>query len=177
MASLRNSSALLARFFVAFLGATLLMTQPAWSEKLPAPAGSVILTVDGEIANTTDGAQAYFDREMLQALGTRERETSNPFVKGVHRYEGVLLSDLLDHVGSSGTVLVATALDDYTVDIPIADARNYPILIAMRMDGKVMRIRGKGPLWIIYPVDQYDDLRAESFSNRSIWQLKHLTVK
>ena len=159
------------------LTALALVPSSSHAEKLAAPEGRVILTVDGAIGRTTDGAQALFDRKLIMAIGRRELKTSNPFVKGVHRFEGVLLSELLDHVGAKGTTLSAVALDGYTVNIPIEDARKYPVLIATHRDGKVMRVRDKGPLWVIYPVDQYAELKVEAFSNRSIWQLKHLTVK
>lgn len=87
------------------------------------------------------------------------------------------MSALLDLVGAEGETVQARALDGYNVDIPMADLRNYPVILAMKMDGKVMRVRSKGPLWIIYPVDQYEELQAESFSGRSIWQLTTLSVK
>ncbi|MBF0248385.1 MAG: hypothetical protein HQL36_10005, partial [Alphaproteobacteria bacterium] len=82
-----------------------------------------------------------------------------------------------DAVGVEGETLVARALDGYNVDVPVEDVRKYPVILAMKQDGKVLRVRSKGPLWIIYPVDQHEELRAESFSGRSIWQLTTLTVK
>lgn len=145
--------------------------------ELPAPQGSVLLSVDGKIANTTDGSTAKFDRAQLEAFGLHKLTTSNPFIEGVHDFEGVRLADVLNAVQPQGTALIAHALDGYNVDIPLEDASKYNVLLAMKMDGKVMRVRSKGPLWIIYPVDQHDELKAEHFSSRSIWQLTTLTVK
>jgi hypothetical protein len=144
---------------------------------LPAPKGDVLLTIDGAISMVTEGSQAWLDRAALEDLGLTELKTSNPFTDGVHLYEGVLLAEVLDLVGASGTTLTARALDGYTVDIPVQDVRDYPVLLAMKIDGQVMSVRQKGPLWVIYPVDQYPDLKAESYSARSIWQLTHVTVQ
>ena len=149
----------------------------ALAGELPAPKGRVILTLEGNIANTTIGKEALFDRSQLAALGMHELATSNPFEKGIQRYEGFLLKDLLDKVGANGTLLEAIALDGYTVEIPIKDAYDFPVLVAMKWNGKVLRVRNKGPLWIIYPIDQHEELKAQQYSGRSIWQLKHLTIK
>lgn len=160
------------------LCAALFLSVPfAHAEELTAPTGSVLLTVNGKITNTNTANAARFDREQLEALGMHKLVTTNPFIEGVHTFEGPLLSSLLDTVGVQGEMLEARALDGYNVDIPISDIRTYPVILAMKMDGKVMRVRSKGPLWIIYPVDQFDELRSESYSGHSIWQLTKLTVK
>ena len=155
-----------------FAGAPAIAANP-----LPAPTGKVLLSVSGAITNTTDGETAVFDRMQLQALGVHTLRTSNPFVQGVHTFEGVRLSDVLNAVGAQGQTVVARALDGYSVDIPVEDAMKYQPLLAMKMDGKVMRVRTKGPIWVIYPVDQYEELKAEDFSARSIWQLNALEIK
>lgn len=155
----------------------LFVAPPAVAGQLPAPTGKVLLTVTGAITNTTDGKTAEFDRARLQALGVHTLRTSNPFIQGVHTFEGVRLSDVLNAVGAQGTTVVARALDGYTIDIPIEDAAKYQPLLAMKMNGKVMRVRSKGPIWVIYPVDHYPELKAENFSGRSIWQLNSLEVR
>lgn len=165
-------------FALALLSVALFLSIPlAHADELPQPTGKVLLTVEGRISNTTDGSVAIFDRRQLESLGMHRLETSNPFVEGVHTYEGPLLSALLDRVGAEGQLIRARALDGYVVDIPLEDARAYPVILAMIKDGQVMRVRTKGPLWIIYPVDQFEKLQAERFSGRSIWQLTHLTVE
>ena len=40
-----------------------------------------------------------------------------------------------------------------------------------------MSVRDKGPLFIIYPFDESEDLRSERYYSRSAWQLKHLEVE
>ncbi|MFC1673732.1 molybdopterin-dependent oxidoreductase [Pseudomonadota bacterium] len=166
------------KLMMAMFGAVLMFSATnAMAGALPAPQGKVLLSIEGHIANTSDGKVAQFDRAQLEALGMHTLKTTNPFIEGVHTFEGPLMSALLDLAGAEGKTVQARALDGYNVDIPMADLRDYPVILAMKMDGKVMRVRSKGPLWIIYPVDQFDALKAESFSGRSIWQLTTLTVK
>ncbi len=144
---------------------------------LPAPSGPPILTVEGAIAVTNVGDTATFDRAMLEELGMRTLQTSNPFETGVQTFDGVLLRDVLRRVGATGEMLSAFALDGYTVEIPVSDVETYDVLLAMRWNGKVMNVRYKGPLWVIYPVDRHRELQTESYSNRTIWQLKRLVVR
>jgi len=147
------------------------------SDKLEKPTGPVILTVEGKIARTNAGKEARFDRKMLEALGMHTLKTSNPFDTGIHTYEGIRISDLLKKVGADGDTLVAYALDGYAVEIPVADTVKYPAMLAMVSNGKVMTVRNKGPIWVVYPIDKYPELKDEKYSSRSIWQLERLIVE
>jgi len=149
----------------------------ARADTLPPPAGEVILTVDGAIANTTDGKQAQFDLAALEALGLTAVETSTPWTDGVIRYEGVLARDLLKHVGANGTKLVATALNDYLADIPISDLTDYDVILAVKANGEYLPIRDKGPIFIVYPLDSDPALLNNTIYSRCVWQLARLTVQ
>ena len=164
-------------FFLALSLSVLTLTSVSLAAKLAPPTGKVLLTVQGLISMTNAGQTAVFDRQQLSALGLHTLKTSNPFIKGVHTFEGVYLSDVLKTVGAMGKTITALAIDGYSSDFPVSDVLKYKPLIAMKRDGKVMRVRTKGPLWIVYPIDQFENLKSERFSGRSIWQLITLTVK
>ncbi|MEQ8665901.1 MAG: molybdopterin-dependent oxidoreductase [Rhodospirillales bacterium] len=144
---------------------------------LATPAGPVILVVKGKIGETNVGDEAHFDREMLMALGMRSLTTHNPFETGLQEYEGVLFSDVLKAVDADGEVLVGTALDGYSIEIPVEDIMTFPVMLAMTWNGEVMRPRNKGPLWVVYPIDQYPELQDETYSVRTIWQLADIDVR
>ncbi len=174
----RCGTFLAAVFAVACAASAVLLTPTlAVAENLPPPTGRVLLTIDGNIGKTTDGEQAKFDRAQLEAFGMRTLRTSNPFEKGVQLFEGVLFAKVLEAVAPKGTTLTALALDGYSAEIPLGDLAAYPVILAMKWNGKVMKVRNKGPLWVVYPVDDHPELKAESFSGRSIWQLTRITVK
>jgi len=150
---------------------------PAGAETLPAPGGEVILTVDGAIANTTDGAQARFDVAALEALGLTTVITSTPWTDGAVTYEGVLGRVLMEHVGAKGSKLVARALNDYLADIPIADFTDYDVILAIKANGAYLPIRDKGPIFVVYPLDAHPDLMNNTIYSRCVWQLTRLTVQ
>lgn len=168
------------RFFfsvMVFLSVTVGVHDDAVGQGLPDPATDVILTLDGAIGVTNVGDEAQFDREMLMGLGLHSLETTNPFETGVQKFEGVLLRDILEAVKADGSVLVAVALDGYTIDIPVIDVMDFPVMVAIKWNGAFMSVRNRGPLWVVYPIDHYDALAGTEYSGRSIWQLRRLTVK
>ena len=69
------------------------------------------------------------------------------------------------------------ALNDYAVDIPVADAVEGGPIVAYEIDGKALPIRNRGPLWIVYPYDARADYRSEVVYARSIWQLDRLDIR
>jgi len=158
-----------ALFVVSVFGQTL--------EPLPAPAGPVILTVAGSIEVTNGDAGAAFDRDMLYALGISELTTSTPWTDGARVFSGVLARAVLERVGATGATVLASALNDYTVEIPMEDFETYDVLLATEMDGEEMLVSDKGPIWIVYPRDSDPALQDRRLHDRWVWQLKALQVR
>ena len=144
---------------------------------LGSPTGEVILIVSGNISNKNAGAKAEFDREMLEALGMTEVKQSTPWTDGQQTFSGVLGSKILDAVGAKGETIIARAINDYQVEIPVSDLRNYPVLFAMKQGGRYMRLRDKGPIWIIYPHEAYPKLATSENKEKWIWQLSTMIIK
>lgn len=142
---------------------------------LDAPKGPVILTVKGAITNTNAGDAAEFDLAMLEALAGRKATMETPWTDGKVTFEGPLLSALLEAVGSTGTLLSVKALNDYAAEVPAEDAK-LATMLATRIDGKLMSVREKGPLMVVYPFDQNPDLYNEKYFSRSVWQIKEIEV-
>ncbi len=146
-------------------------------DPLPAPTGPIILTVSGniEVSNSEQGAQ--FDREMLYALGLSEVRTTTAWTDGLQAFEGVLLRDVLQRVGASGSIVTATAINDYVAPIPIEEAARYDVLLAATMNGVQMEVRDRGPLWIVYPREDHRELQEPQFNDRWVWQLREINVQ
>jgi hypothetical protein len=70
-----------------------------------------------------------------------------------------------------------TALNQYDETIPLADFHTYDVLLALRMNGRPMRVRDKGPIWIIYPWSDYPELDDFLTREKSVWQLTALDVR
>lgn len=149
----------------------------AQAATLPKPDGKVILTITGEIGNTNNGASAEFDRAMLENLGESTLTTWTPWTEGDQVFQGILVRTLLESVGSRGKTLSLRALNDYVVDIPVSDFIDYPVVAALKRNGKYLRVRDKGPIWIVYPRDDFPELQTSVMDQKWIWQLKTIHVK
>jgi len=144
---------------------------------LDAPKGPVVLTVTGAIGETNAPGAAEFDMAMLAALAQKTTVTKTPWTTGEVSFAGPLGSALLDAVGATGGTLKVVALNDYSADVPAADLREHPVILATAMDGKPMSVREKGPLFLIYPFDDEPDLYNETYFNRSVWQIARIEVR
>lgn len=174
--AVRRRTALFRLALIAFGLAALPVTAHA-ADPLPAPEGPVILTVSGSIAVTNSPEGAAFDRKMLEEIGLTELSTSTPWTDGVQVFNGILGRTLLERVGAEGSVVMASALNDYTVEVPMDDFRNYDVLLALDMNGAEMQVSDKGPVWIVYPRDQVPALQDRKLHERWVWQLKALQVQ
>jgi len=149
----------------------------AAAESLPTPSGKPILSVSGNIAQTNAGAEAHFDRDMLEALGTISFETTTPWDKERVRFEGVPLGRLLDRLGASGSRLIAVALNDYAAELPIEDVSKYDVLLALKRNGEYMPVQNMGPIFIVYNFDSDFELKSQKFYSRSVWNIAKLEVR
>lgn len=168
------------RWLVAALASFGFMLTGAMAQDLPpleAPTGPTLLTVSGAIAVTNTEGAAIFDRDMFNALGTVQITTSTPWTDGPQTFSGVLGRTVLERVGAQGTVVLASALNDYTVEVPIDDFLSYDVMLATHMNGEEMKISDKGPIWIVYPRDSEPKLQDRRLHDRWVWQLKSLKVR
>lgn len=144
---------------------------------LPRPTGAVILTVTGAITRTNAPGRAEFDAGMLEALGIETLTTSTSWTDGPQDFEGVRASRLLEAVGANGTEIDAVALNDYVADIPIATIKEYRVLLALRQNGVTLTPRDKGPVWIVFPRDEFPELNDPRIDIRWVWQLRSIEVR
>jgi hypothetical protein len=141
------------------------------------PSGRVLLTITGSIQRSNGDKGAEFDRDMLEEIGMVELRTESPFIAGPTVFRGVRLRDLLRFVGAEGTRIAAVALDLYTAEIPIADVEEHDVILAMEANGRTLRVRDRGPTWIMYPFSDNPSLDNEVFHARCVWQLVSLDVR
>jgi hypothetical protein len=154
-----------------FLALTLVLSPLATRD---ARAAQEILVVSG---NVPGGTPVVFTREDLVALGILSVRADTPWTDAATLFEGPLLRDVLDAARAEGTRIEAVALNDYRVEIPMEDPRSSDMILALRVDGKSIGVRERGPLWVIYPWDTREDMRSELYYSRAIWQLKEVIVK
>lgn len=155
--------------------------QPAQADthlaSISPPTNPVALSLKGKIQNTNIYGQADFDMAMLQALPPTRIATTTPWTSGTTTFEGVLVKTLFNHVAAKGDVGEFGALNDYTVRIALKDLIQYNAIIAYHMNGKPMSVRDKGPLWLVFPIDDNPILRTAFYTDRMIWQLRTIDIK
>lgn len=139
--------------------------------------GPVILKINGKIGTKNTADAAVFDDALLDALPQKSFVTETPWTKGPIKFTGPLLSDVLKAVNASGVNIKAVALNDYKVNIPVEDTRKYGIILARQMDGKMLTVRDKGPLFVMYPFEQFPELKTSVYFSRCIWQLQSISVE
>jgi len=159
---------IITRFFMVLLFAAL-AGPPAFSQTM--------LTVEveqaGKIVLRTD-----FSKEDLYELGLHQVKTTNTYVDGIKTFEGPLVRDLIAKVGAEKAELsFMVAENDYTVEIPMHEFYDYDAILAMSADGVAFSPRGKGPIWVIYPMSEHKELQEPKFNSRLIWQLAKIVFK
>lgn len=157
---------------VSFVGSGII----AQESSLSPPESPIVLHVSGRLMASAPERSFAFDIAGLERLGTIDLRTETPWSDGVVTFTGVRIRDILNAVRAQGSAVVATALNDYSVTIPVEDSDTYDVIVAIRQDGRLMSVRDRGPLWVIYPWSDRSELRNEVYYARSIWQLTSFEV-
>lgn len=123
------------------------------------------------------GTAVRFDLDMLKKLGVVTVTTKTPWTDDATVFEAVPGKALLAALGVRDGVLIAKAVNDYKVEIPVEDLRDKGAFIAFSMNGKRLTVRDKGPLWLLYPFSDKAELDNPVYYNRAIWQLTHLEIR
>lgn len=128
------------------------------------------------ITSGTDVATLSF--EDLLALPQSTVITKNDYVDVRTEFTGPSLLDILvEHGISKDETLIMRAINDFSVEIPASDAFDYNVILALFSNGEQMSVRDKGPIWLIYPMDDHEELRDDRYNSRIIWQLRSIVVE
>lgn len=143
---------------------------------VPEPSSPVVLTVDRKIRMSRP---VRFDLPNLEAVGLIQFATSTSWTTSPSLFEGVRLAAVLDVAGAdpAATTLVLTSLNDLQIRVPIADARTWPVMLALRRDGSRLSRRDRGPIWVVYPQHAFPELDHRTYHQRWLDQLKSITVE
>ncbi len=118
-----------------------------------------------------------FTEEEYLALPTIEVKTENEWFDGMISYIGPSGRSLLDMVPHEGaTTVTLYASDDYSVPVPIEDYYTYDVVFAHTADGRRLSRRGKGPIWVMYPLSENSELQDPLYNSRLIYQLVRMEI-
>jgi hypothetical protein len=114
------------------------------------------------------------DFNTLDALATKTYSVVEPFEHKTIAFKGVDLGAVLHAAGvpDTATSVHLGALDDYQIDIPMADIRKGGIILAVRADGALIPVDHGGPSRVVY----LDGVAAGANPDQWIWSINHITV-
>lgn len=144
-------------------------------------ADKPLLVVTGKIAktNSADGKSYTFDYAALSQIQPNIIETTTQWTSKA-RFKGPLMRDLLKFLGArpdAKTIQVST-LDNYPATIPISDFTKWRVVLAYEQDGKRLTTATKGPLWIMYPIDEDPEhLDTHLIAGRLAWAVNAIDVR
>lgn len=144
---------------------------------LAAPAAADEMLVVRNLADPGK-PEARLTEEDLLALPQVTVRTRTEFTDGVVEFVGPLARDAIARVGGDGAALAhLVAANDYAVDAPLSDFTNYDVILAMTANGERLSRRDKGPIWLIYPLDDHEELKDPVYTIRLIWQLTAMELR
>ena len=190
-------------FTAALLGGTLPLARAAQSQSAARPRPEpALLTLSGPaLTRSNRGAldpvlerlsvkhqvsfpRAYeFDAAALRALPAVEIRPTLEYDGLPHRLAGPLLEQVLAAAGvapDAPVQLTLRALDGYAVQVSLADARRWRMLLATQLDGRPLALGGLGPQWAVYDADRLPDFRDKPLKERfglCPWGLYHVEAK
>jgi hypothetical protein len=145
-------------------------------ERVPAPDSPPVLTLTGKIAETNGDKSLRFDPVTLDRLGLVGVTVYEPWVKRDLEFQGVWLADLLKvaQPEPSAQSIHLTALDDYQIDLTLADVMAGGILLATRTgDGSSIPIEDGGPTRIVF----VEGIPSGASADQWIWSLSMIDVR
>jgi len=145
-----------------------------WPLVVNADTTSMLTVVASETSHSAN-SQVTLDRTALLSLPQASMESKVPWHDESARFEGPLISSLMEHLDIRGDTLVVTGLDGYSTRIPLVEAFETKAMLALRCNGRPIDVREFGPLILLYP--QGHGLSSQQLLFRTVWQVTHITVE
>ena len=159
--------------------APVVVAPPRWQPDGPvqAPTGPVVLTLTGKIGQrNVDRSALHFDAAILDELGVVKAKVYDPWVKQELEFQGVWMNDLIEAAKptSGAQSIHITALDNYQVDLSLADVRAGGILAATkRGDGSPIPLEEGGPVRVVF----VGGVPSGASADQWIWNLTTIDVR
>lgn len=100
--------------------------------------------------------------------------TRTPWHAEPTRFSGVLLKDYLAAKNITAKKLRFVALNDYVVESEVDILIEADAILATRMNGQLMPVSDKGPIFILFDFDGNSSLQHPIYYTRSVWQLEKI---
>ncbi|MCF7453866.1 MULTISPECIES: oxidoreductase [Vibrio] len=116
--------------------------------------------------------------EEIQSLPTTSYTTTLPWIPASSEFLGVKLSTLLTHVyGKVPEQVDVSSLNDYHSTLSRQDILRYQPILAYQQDQHYIKVRNKGPFWVIYSLSLYPELNHNKYHAQMVWQVNEMKAK
>ncbi|MBB5751002.1 hypothetical protein [Prosthecomicrobium pneumaticum] len=127
------------------------------------------LTRDGRVL-----AERTLTLSDLDGLEQSRIETATPWTEGPQVFTGPSFAVLAGLTGERPAEAEVVALNDYSATVPAGDWFSRGVILSTRLNGETMRVRDKGPYWVMYPIDRDSQLERQDYQSRMVWQVKSI---
>lgn len=142
-------------------------TTAAATEAKTDDAAVVTLVYDGK--STSVSASDFSAKSQTQTI-------TDPNLGKTYDFVGVTLADLMEMAGAKDCTSIKVACkDNMSTTIAAEDAAQYPIMIANAYaDGKSISAGAGGPVKLVFPYDQYPDLKDKYAAETWMWYVTEI---
>ena len=138
--------------------------------------GHILLEISGKGVDGT----VQFDLAKIESLSLNSITTPVPWSDKVSTYEGVYLDDILASVGVTDfDSLDLIALNGYAINISKKDSKKKKYILAIKMDGKSIPVRKKGPITLLFDLTgmSSEELYFIDTNYSLVWFLNRIIVQ
>lgn len=147
------------------------------ADTAPVPLqGKPLVTLTGRIATTNGDGTLSLDQTALDRFGLLAVDVDDPWAKQRIALQGFRLRDLVELAKpqAGATTLHLKALDDYQIDLNLADVRADDIFLATRNgQGATLPVEDGGPTRVVFA----DDLVSRFSPEMWIWNIETIEVR
>ena len=111
----------------------------------------------------------------VEALPQTTFTTNTPWTTEPTKFTGPSFGELAALGPGKATKADVTAINDYSAEIPAEDWTEHGAVLAVRVNGELMKICDKGPFWVMYPIDEEPRvLNIQLYHSRMVWQVQSI---
>ena len=162
---------------VGWLAATLATADAVFAAPNACP-NDALLEISGAVkSNSPRGSFLFNEKEFLK-LKSVKLVTATAWTPR-SEFVGPELSTVLEAAGVPATAkeMRFYAIDAYEITIPTTDLVNYRPVMAHTQNGERLVVATRGPVFLVYPRDQYPELTAIKGQAQFVWMVCKIVVK
>ncbi|WDD93112.1 hypothetical protein Bsp3421_003165 [Burkholderia sp. FERM BP-3421] len=145
-----------------------------------AHAGPLTLEIGGNLGHPRRSAQSRLPlrRSRAARAARRAHRDLDQLDAAAHLARAPPRGRARARAGAHGSAIKVYAYDDYREEIPMALITRYHPILAYSGDGKRLALSDFGPLFIVFPRDQYPgELSGVTSQRRFVFHVRRIDVK